>query len=64
MQHCRAQSYGTEPQSRFNRLLTEKGWEQEKVLVPSPLDRVMRIFYCYHPTYGYKRSPSLASQLA
>ena len=48
----------------FSHLLAEKGWEQEKVLVPSLLDRVMRIFYCYHPTYGYKRSPSLASQLA
>lgn len=48
----------------FGQLLAEKGWEQEKVLVPSPLDREMRIFYCYHPTYGYKRSPSLVSHLA
>lgn len=48
----------------LNQLLAEKGWEQEKVNIPSLIERVVRIFYCYHPTYGYKRSPSLASLLA
>ncbi len=44
-------------------LLEEKGWEQEKVHIPSLIERAIRVFYCHHPTYGYKRSPSLASLL-
>jgi hypothetical protein len=53
----------TEEIPPFNNLLTEKGWEQEKARIPSLADPVLRIFYGYHPTHGYKRSPSLASYL-
>jgi pantoate--beta-alanine ligase len=48
----------------FEELLGEAGWVREAVRVPSINDRVLRVFYCNHPTYGYKRSPSLAAFLA
>ena len=53
----------TEEIPPFNNLLTEKGWGQEKARIPSLAEPVLRIFYGYHPTQGYKRSPSLASYL-
>lgn len=48
----------------FNELLGERGWALEKARVPALSERAMRIFYCYHPTYGYKRSPSIAAWLS
>jgi len=47
----------------FNDLLREHGWGREDVRVPALGERVMRVFYCYHPTLGYKRSPSIAGVL-
>jgi hypothetical protein len=44
-------------------LLREQGWAREDVRV-SPLgDREMRLFYCYHPTMDYMRSPSIGAML-
>jgi pantoate--beta-alanine ligase len=48
----------------FDELLGEPGWAREAVRVAAINDRVLRVFYCHHPTYGYKRSPSLAAFLA
>jgi len=48
----------------FNDLLREKGWATEEVAVSSLAGRPIRAFYCHHPTFGYKRSPSIASALA
>ncbi len=48
----------------FDDLLKPQGWAREDVRVPSLSERIMRVFYCYHPTFGYKRSPSIAAMLA
>lgn len=48
----------------FEEKLGEQGWATEQARVPSLGERILRIFYCYHPTYGYKRSPSIAAMLA
>jgi uracil-DNA glycosylase len=48
----------------FDALLKEKGWGEETARVTPLGERVMRIFYCYHPTLGYRRSPSIAPMLA
>lgn len=48
----------------FDNLLGEQGWASEEARVPTLGERAMRIFYCHHPTYGYKRSPSIASMLS
>ncbi len=48
----------------FDELLGAQGWAREAVSAPPINDRVLRVFYCYHPTYGYKRSPSLAAFLS
>ena len=50
--------------TRVDELLRDAGWAREAVRVPAINARVLRVFYCYHPTYGYQRSPSLASHLA
>jgi pantoate--beta-alanine ligase len=47
----------------LDELLREKGWAREEVRVPRLGDRRMRVFYCYHPTMGYKRSPSISAVL-
>jgi pantoate--beta-alanine ligase len=44
-------------------VLGEQGWAKEEVRIPLAGERVMRAFYCYHPTYGYKHSPSIAQML-
>lgn len=44
----------------FEELLGAQGWAREAVRAAAINDRVLRAFYCHHPTYGYKRSPSLA----
>jgi pantoate--beta-alanine ligase len=48
----------------FDELLTNQGWASEQARAPSLGERILRIFYCYHPTYGYRRSPSIAAMLA
>lgn len=48
----------------FNDLLGKQGWAREEARLPSFGEHLMRVFYCYHPTYGYKRSPSIAAMLA
>ncbi len=48
----------------FNERLGAQGWAMEEVRIPSLGDRPIRVFYCHHPTYEYKRSPSIASKLA
>lgn len=48
----------------FEELLKSQGWAEETCPIPFLEERTLRILYCYHPTYGYKRSPSIAAQLA
>jgi len=45
----------------FGELLKSQGRAQETVRLPSHGERDMRVFYCYHPTFENKRSPSLAA---
>jgi len=47
----------------FDELVKQQGWAQEVIRVPSLGERARRVFYCHHPTYGYKRSPSIAGVL-
>jgi uracil-DNA glycosylase len=44
-------------------LLKSQGWAQETVRLPSHGERDVRIFYCYHPTFENKKSPSLTPHL-
>jgi pantoate--beta-alanine ligase len=48
---------------RLEGLAGEKGWAEEEVRIPSLGERALRVLYCYHPTFGYRRSPSLAPLL-
>lgn len=50
--------------SSFRDLLRDQGWAREEVRVPSLGERMMRILYCHHPTFDYRRSPSIAPMLA
>lgn len=47
----------------FEERLGEQGWALEEVRLTGLDDRNLRAFYCYHPTYGYKRSPSIGHLL-
>ncbi len=47
----------------FSELVAQQGWASEQVRISSLGDRAIRVFYCHHPTYEYKRSPSIASML-
>jgi pantoate--beta-alanine ligase len=47
----------------FGELLKSEGWAQETVRLPWHGERDVRIFYCHHPTFENKRSPSLAPYL-
>ena len=47
----------------FVELLKTEGWAQETVRLPWYGERDVRIFYCYHPTFENKKSPSIASYL-
>ena len=47
----------------FGELLKPQGWAEESVGLPYHKERAVRVFYCYHPTYGYNRSPSIAHLL-
>ncbi len=48
----------------FPDLLKSKGWASEDVRIVGLGERVLRVFYCHHPTFGYHRSPSIAARLA
>ena len=48
----------------FHDILGDKGWGEESVRVAALGDRIIRAFYCFHPTLGYRRSPSIAPMLA
>ncbi|HET7840750.1 MAG TPA: hypothetical protein VFM21_04055, partial [Terriglobia bacterium] len=41
----------------FEEALSKQGWADEQARLPAFGERTVQIFYCYHPTYGYKRSP-------
>ncbi|MBZ5544610.1 MAG: pantoate--beta-alanine ligase [Acidobacteriia bacterium] len=47
----------------FGDLLRERGWTQEKAHIAALSDQPLQILYCYHPTFGYQRSPTLAALL-
>jgi len=44
----------------FRELLKSEGWAEETVSLPSHAGRTVRVFYCFHPTFASKRSPSIA----
>ena len=48
----------------FDSLLKGQGWHGEAAQVPTLGGRTTRIFYCYHPTLDYDRSPSIAAMLS
>jgi hypothetical protein len=48
----------------FPDLLKPTGWAREDVRIAALGERVLRVLYCYHPTFGYDRSPSIAALLA
>ncbi len=48
----------------FEAMVGEQGWAGEQAKLPSLGERILQIFYCYHPTYGYKRSPSIAAMIS
>lgn len=47
----------------FDELLRAVGWAEEDVHFPLVKAGPIHVIYCYHPTWGYKRSPSLAPLL-
>lgn len=47
----------------FTDFLKPEGWAQETVRLPYYGERDVRVFYCYHPTFENKKSPSLAPYL-
>ncbi len=47
----------------FGQHLKTEGWAQEEVRLSFLGDRPVRVFYCYHPTLGYRRTPSLGPML-
>lgn len=47
----------------FEEILKPEGWAQENVQVPFLKPGTLHAIYCYHPTTGYKRSPSVAAAL-
>ena len=48
----------------FDELLKAEGWAEEHVQIPSVQDHPLHIIYAYHPTLGYKHSPSLATAVS
>jgi pantoate--beta-alanine ligase len=69
---------GEDPYSQFQQFLLERSpaeikpfaeimqpdnWAREEARVPIFGERTIRIFYCYHPSRGYSRSPSIAKWL-
>jgi len=54
---------GVEQVRPFEEVLKQEGWAKEDTLVPLLPPRTLRVVYAYHPTMGYKRSPSIAQAL-
>ncbi|MEJ2008027.1 MAG: uracil-DNA glycosylase family protein [Acidobacteriota bacterium] len=56
---------GTDPNEiqPFSSFIGSQGWVEEHASLSCLDNRSLRIFYCYHPSLGYRRSPSLASVL-
>jgi pantoate--beta-alanine ligase len=52
-----------DPMRSFYNWVGDQGWAEERVEVAALGGRALRVICAYHPTLGYKRSPSLASQL-
>jgi pantoate--beta-alanine ligase len=48
----------------FGDLLKEQGWAREDVSIPALGERRLQVFYCFHPTFAYTHSPSIAALLA
>ncbi len=48
----------------FHDWVGDRGWGEELAAIDSLGGRQVRVFYAHHPTFGYKRSPSLAAQLS
>lgn len=48
----------------FEEIMKKEGWAHEEARIPLLGDRPMSVYYCYHPTLGYTRSPSIAPYLA
>jgi pantoate--beta-alanine ligase len=47
----------------FEEILKPQGWAREDVSLPLLGERSVRVIYCYHPTMGYNRSPSLPPEI-
>ena len=47
----------------FDELIQPQGWAREEVRVSALTERLLSVYYCYHPTFGYKRSPSIRAML-
>jgi hypothetical protein len=47
----------------FAEILKPHGWAEEDVRFPLLKTGTLHVIYCYHPTTGYKHSPSIASAL-
>lgn len=48
----------------FSAFMGSQSCVEERAEIPSLDNRPVRLFYCYHPSFAYQRSPSLASALA
>ncbi len=47
----------------FEEAMGSRGWAEEKITLSLLGEKPLRILHCYHPTLGYKRSPSIAALL-
>jgi pantoate--beta-alanine ligase len=47
----------------FEEALGSRGWAEEKTSLSLLGERPLRILHCYHPTFGYRHSPSIAALL-
>jgi len=47
----------------FEQILKPQGWAEEDVRLPFLPAGTLHVIYCYHPTTGYKHSPSIAAAL-
>ena len=49
---------------QFQNRVSDQGWGEERVAMTALGGRNVRVIYAHHPTLGYQRSPSFASQFA
>jgi pantoate--beta-alanine ligase len=47
----------------FEQILKAQGWAEEDVRAPFLKAQTLHAIYCYHPTAGYKHSPSIGAAL-